>query len=254
MTTAPPVAVVLAAGKGTRMKSARPKVLHEVLGRPLVEYVLDAARAAGAARVVVVVGHGADEVRDALSKHRDVSFVLQSQQLGTGHAVMVCRDELAGHTGPVLVLSGDTPLVRGETLAGLLAEQRRAGAACVIGTAVTEANRGLGRIVRDAAGHFVRIVEERDAAPEEAAIREINTGCYAFDGPALLWALERLRPENVQAEYYLTDCPAILLADGRSVVAAPLFDIREAMGVNTPEQLAEVAETMRRRAEGGAQP
>lgn len=235
-----PVAIVLAAGKSTRMKSDRPKVVHEVCGRPMVEYVLEAARAAGVRRIIAVVGYGADAVKRALAGQADVEFALQAEQKGTGHAVMMCADQLADHDGPVLILAGDTPLLRGESLVGLLEEQRSHRAACVIGTAVTEANHGLGRIVRGKGDEFVRIVEQKDATPEEAAIREINTGCYAFDGRSLLDALRRLRPNNAQAEYYLTDCPALLRDDGKTVLASAKLDIREAMGVNTRAQLADV--------------
>ncbi len=234
------LAVVLAAGKSTRMKSALPKVLHEVCGRPMIEYVLDAARAAGVTRIVAVVGHRADLVRAQLSQYGDVEFALQSEQQGTGHAVMMCRDQLASHRGSVLVLAGDTPLLKSESLAALLKTQIDTQAAAVIGTTETEANHGLGRIVRDAAGQFERIVEERDATDEQRRIREINTGCYAFDSQALLGALDRIRPDNSQAEYYLTDCPLVLKRDGRIVSAANVFHIDEAMGVNTRVQLADV--------------
>ncbi|MEX0718514.1 MAG: NTP transferase domain-containing protein [Planctomycetaceae bacterium] len=234
-----PVAVLLAAGKGTRMKSDRPKVLHEAGGRSLIEHVLAAVRAAGVGRIVVVVGYRAADVRAALAGQPDVEFALQAEQLGTGHAVMMCAEALQNHDGPVFVLAGDTPLVRPESLRALLDDQRRAGAACVIGTAETDANEGLGRIVRDAAGNFERIVEHRDATPEQRAIRETNTGCYVFDCAALLAALAQLRPDNAQAEYYLTDCPALLKAEGRPVLASRRLSIEEALGVNTPEQLAE---------------
>ena len=229
------------------MKSDLPKVAHRVCGRPMVGHVLDAARSVGVTRIVVVVGFGAEIVRTLLADEPGVEFAVQEQQLGTGHAVMMCRDQLAGHSGPVLVLAGDTPLLRAESLATLLAAQRDAGAAAVIGTAITNNNVGLGRIVRSATGDFERIVEERDATPQQKAITEINTGCYAFDTPALLTALDRLRPENVQAEYYLTDCPAILKSDGRTVLARPAFTIEEAMGVNTPEQLAAVEAVLMQR-------
>lgn len=222
------------------MKSALPKVLHEVCGRPMVEYVLDAARAAGVTQIVAVVGHRADLVQTELSRHSDVTFALQSEQKGTGHAVMMCRDQLAAHEGPVLVLAGDTPLLRSESLAGLLQAQIDARAAAVIGTTDTEANQGLGRIVRNAAGDFDCIVEERDATDAQKRIREINTGCYAFDAQSLLSALDRIRPDNNQAEYYLTDCPLVLKRDGKAVVAAKVFNVAEAMGVNTRAQLADV--------------
>ena len=243
----PPVAIVLAAGKSTRMKSSLPKVLHEVCGRPMIEYVLDAVRAAGVQRIVVVIGHQADRVRGELSGHDDVDFALQSEQLGTGHAVMMCEAALADHDGKALILAGDTPLLRGESLAELLGVLDSEEAACVIGTAVTEQNEGLGRIVRDGQGEFVRIVEQKDAAPEEAAIEEINTGCFAFDSKLLFQSLQQIRPNNVQGEYYLTDCPAVLLAEGRRVVASPSLNIEEAMGVNTRVQLAEVSRVIQQR-------
>lgn len=232
--------IILAAGKSTRMKSALPKVLHEVCGRPMIEYVLDAARASGVSRIVAVVGHRADLVRAELSRYSDVEFALQSEQKGTGHAIMMCRDQLASHDGPVLVLAGDTPLLKSESLTGLLKAQSDSNAAAVIGTTDTQANQGLGRIVRDAAGNFDRIVEERDATEEQRKIQEINTGCYAFDSKSLLSALDRIRPDNNQAEYYLTDCPLVLKRDGKPVVAAKVFEVSEAMGVNTRAQLADV--------------
>lgn len=240
-----PVAVILAAGKSKRMLSETPKVLHQAHGRPIVEYVLDAARKAGCGRLIVVVGHKADVVRGALSHHPDVEFALQSEQLGTGHAVMMTREQLRGHEGPVMVLTGDTPLLRASSLAGLLQEQREHSAACVVGTARTEQNEGLGRIVRDGEGQFLRIVEQKDATPEERAITEINTGCFAFDGRALFDALDQVRPNNVQSEYYLTDCAEILRKAGKMVRAACIFEIVEAMGVNTQEQLAEVDRVLR---------
>jgi bifunctional UDP-N-acetylglucosamine pyrophosphorylase/glucosamine-1-phosphate N-acetyltransferase len=235
----PPVAILLAAGKSTRMKSAVPKVLHEIFGRPMIEYVLDATRKAGVERIVVIVGHQADMVKSALSGHSDIRFALQSEQKGTGHAVRMAAEALADHDGPALVLAGDTPLLQASSLSGLLEAQAARGAACVIGTAVTEANQGLGRIVRDASGEFLRIVEQKDATPEEAAIQEINTGCYAFDSRLLFQSLEQIRPNNKQGEYYLTDVPAILKSTGRTVVAASTFTMTEALGVNTRVQLAE---------------
>ena len=242
-----PVAVVLAAGKSTRMKSAVPKVLHLVSGRPMIEWVLDAARTAGVKRILVVVGHQAERVQHALAGHNDVEFVMQTEQLGTGHAVMVCQPALDEHQGAVLILAGDTPLLRAESLKGLLDALTVDNAACVVGTATTAANAGLGRILRNADGEFQRIVEHKDATPEQREIQEINTGCYAFQGPRLKEALERIQPDNSQAEYYLTDCPALLSADGHRVLAAEKLDIHEAMGVNTREQLADVERAMQTR-------
>jgi bifunctional UDP-N-acetylglucosamine pyrophosphorylase / glucosamine-1-phosphate N-acetyltransferase len=242
-----PMAIVLAAGKSTRMKSTRPKVVHEICSRPMVEWVLDAIRSAGVGPIVTVVGYGADEVRRVLGSQKNVTFALQAEQKGTGHAVMMCRDHLARHSGPVLVLYGDMPLIRSESLRSLLDDLASERAACVIGTASTPSNAGLGRIVRDASGQFEKIVEEKDASLQELKICEINTGCYAFDGTSLVWALDRIQPNNKQNEYYLTDCPRLLKEDGKRVVAAQRFDMAEALGVNTRVQLAEVERTVQQR-------
>lgn len=241
-----PVAVVLAAGKSTRMKSAVPKVLHAVCGRPMIDYVLDAARDAGIHRIIVIVGHAADQVRAALSGQSDIEFALQSEQKGTGHAVMMCREALQNHNGPVMILTGDAPLMRTESFAGLLEDFHTTQAACVIGTAKTENNFGLGRIVRDTDGTFLRIVEEKDASPDEKKITEINVGCYVFDGQELLKSLGELKPNNKQGELYLTDCCGILKGQGRTVIASPRLEISEALGVNTRQQLAEVTQHMQR--------
>lgn len=241
------MAIILAAGKSKRMQSETPKVLHHVCGRPMVEHVLDAARQAGARKIVIVVGHKADEVKQALQHHADVSFALQAEQLGTGHAVMCCRSQLEGHSGAVMVLTGDTPLLRGESLAALVNEMTTQQAACVVGTAETSHNAGLGRIVRDEMGRFLRIVEEKDASDDEKQITEINTGCFVFDGPSLLSALDQVQPNNAQGEYYLTDCAEILRKQGKTVAAACQLDIAEAMGVNTLDQLAEVESVMKSR-------
>jgi len=241
------VAIILAAGKSSRMKSETPKVLHEICGQTMIDHVLNAVRGAGVSKIVVIVGHKADIVKQVLSHHPDVEFALQAEQHGTGHAVMMAEEALRDHQGSVLVLAGDTPLLRSESLEGLLEEQTKHNAACVVGTAVTENNQGLGRIVRDADGNFLRIVEHKDANEDELKIQEINTGCFAFDSQKLFLALKELRPENQQAEYYLTDCAEILRNQGETVLAANRLDIREAMGVNTQDQLAEVAAVMQSR-------
>jgi bifunctional UDP-N-acetylglucosamine pyrophosphorylase/glucosamine-1-phosphate N-acetyltransferase len=244
---APAAAIILAAGQGKRMNSDLPKVLHRAAGRTLVEYVLDAARDAGAQRLVVVIGHKAELVREALANSPGVEFAVQQRQLGTGDAAKAGTAALGKHEGPIFVLNGDMPLIRSQSLGKLLNEQQSRGAACVVGTATTEQNAGLGRIVRDETGEFLRIVEERDATPEEKAIHEINTGCFAFAGPDLFAALDEIRPTNQQAEYYLTDCAEILRRAGKRVAALPCFDIGEALGVNTPDQLAEVERALRAR-------
>jgi bifunctional UDP-N-acetylglucosamine pyrophosphorylase/glucosamine-1-phosphate N-acetyltransferase len=244
---ADPVAVILAAGKSTRMKSAIPKVLHGICGRPMIEFVLDAARDAGCKRMVVIVGHEKEMVKEALAGHADVEFAEQIEQHGTGHAVMMCEENLKDHDGPTLILAGDTPLLTGASLTALLEEQSQQSAACVIGTADTADNDGLGRVVRGAGGRFECIVEQKDASDEQLQITEINTGCYAFDNQKLLAALTKIRPENTQAEYYLTDCPAILLDEGHPVIASCSLDISEAMGVNNRVQLATVTATIQQR-------
>jgi len=235
-----PVAVILAAGKSTRMKSRTPKVLHPVCGRLMIEYVMDAAREAGVEKLVVIVGHKAELVKDALSHHSDVVFAEQVEQNGTGHAVMMAAEQLQGHDGSTLILAGDTPLLQGSSLKALLDAQAADGSACVIGTADTADNDGLGRVVRDDAGQFSCIVEHKDATDEQRKITEINTGCYAFDTQLLLTSLRQLKPNNVQAEYYLTDCPRILMDDGHRVSASCSLTIQEAIGVNNRLQLAEV--------------
>ncbi|MDA0282623.1 MAG: NTP transferase domain-containing protein [Planctomycetota bacterium] len=242
------VAIVLAAGKGTRMKSNLPKVLHEVCGRSMVEHVFDAVRGAGVTRIICVIGHEADLMRERLGGHTDVEFALQVEQNGTGHAVQMTTHILRDYQGPVLILAGDTPLLRAESLKGLLDELTENSAVSVVGSAVTENNVGLGRIVRDASGEFTHIVEEKDADDEQRQIKEINTGCYAFDAQSLFEALSEVKPLNTQGEYYLTDCPAILRKQGKKVLAAAKLDIDEAMGVNTKDQLAAVAEVITRRA------
>lgn len=242
-----PIAVVLAAGKSTRMKSEVPKVLHPVCGRMMIEYVLEAARAAGVTRMVVVVGHKADLVRKSLAHHADVTFAEQTEQKGTGHAVMMCEEALTGHSGSVLILAGDTPLLQGSSLKALLDAQSGENVACVIGTANTVNNDGLGRVVRDVSGAFDCIVEHKDATPEQRKITEINTGCYAFNTPLLLQSLRKLKPNNVQSEYYLTDCPRILMDDGHRVAARCSLTLEEALGVNTRVQLSEVQASIQHR-------
>lgn len=242
-----PIAVILAAGKSTRMKSEVPKVLHPVCGRLMIDYVLDAARAAGVTKLIVVVGHKADLVRKSLAHHPDVTFAEQTEQKGTGHAVMMCESALAGHHGSVLILAGDTPLLQGSSLKALLDAQSGEKAACVIGTAKTINNEGLGRVVRDSAGAFECIVEHKDATPEQRQITEINTGCYAFSTPLLLQSLRKLKPNNVQSEYYLTDCPGILMDEGHRVIASCSLTLEEALGVNTRVQLSEVQTSIQNR-------
>jgi bifunctional UDP-N-acetylglucosamine pyrophosphorylase/glucosamine-1-phosphate N-acetyltransferase/UDP-N-acetylglucosamine pyrophosphorylase len=242
----PALAIVLAAGKGTRMKSELPKVLVPVAGRPMLRYVIDALRAAGVKRIVVVVGYRAQLVRIELAGEPDIEFADQTEQLGTGHAVMMCRPQLAEHRGPVVVVTGDSPMLQADSVSALLAEFRRSAAACLLGTVNRDDPAGYGRIVRDSAGQFTGIVEEKDATPAERAIREINVSTYVFDAQELLAALDQLRADNSQREYYITDCPAILLAAGRRVDALNVLKPVEALSINSSEELAQVEQAMKR--------
>jgi bifunctional UDP-N-acetylglucosamine pyrophosphorylase / glucosamine-1-phosphate N-acetyltransferase len=241
------VAVVLAAGKGTRMQTDLPKVLIPVHGRPILKYVIDALDAADIDRILVVVGYRGNDVQDALAGHPRVQFVQQHEQLGTGHAVQMCRDALQGHSGPVLVLAGDSPLVQASSLRRLLEEFDARGPSCLLGTLHAPNPQGLGRIVRDLkTGEFLGIVEEKDATDEQRRITEVNMSTYVFRGPELLWALERLSNRNQQREYYLTDCPGMLRAKGEPVEALAVLQPCEALSINTPEQLVEVEDAMLR--------
>ena len=210
-----PVAIILAAGQGKRMKSQKAKVVHEVCGRPMIQYVVDAARGAGAKTIIVVIGYAADQVRQCFQNEPDIRFVTQNDQLGTGHAVKICRPLLAEYEGLLLVLVGDEPLLRAEPLATLLEHQQDDQAACLLGTAVMDDPMGFGRILRDSAGRFLRIVEERDCTPEERAIKEVNPSCYVFKLPELWDALDRIGTGNAQNEYYLTDVPRAFVDDGK---------------------------------------
>ena len=232
----PVVAVVLAAGLGTRMKSRLPKVLHEAGGRPLLAWPLDAARAAGCARIVVVAGHGAEEVQRRFAAD-DVRFMLQERQLGTGHALAQAAPEVEGEA-TVLVLSGDVPLVRVETLRALLAAAGDCGAAMAV--ADLDAPASLGRVLATNDGRLAAIVEFQDATPDQRAVCTINAGLYVLPAPAIFDELARLRPNNAQAELYLTDAVTALAQQSGGVALHRLADPDEALGVNTRVELAQV--------------
>ncbi len=232
--------VILAAGRGTRMKSADPKVLHEALGIPLIEHVLRAADSLRPASVVVVVGHGASRVEAALSKRLGLRFALQEPQLGTGHALLQAAPHLAGAAGTVVLLYGDVPLLRAATLQALVtAHDARAAAATVL-TARVAQPAGYGRIVRDANGRIAAIVEDKDATPVQRAIDEINSGVYAFALEPLFAALRSLGAANAQGEYYLPDLVRMYRDRGLAVETVSLDDPREILGVNSRRELADV--------------
>ena len=255
MKPASPIAVVLAAGRGVRMGGDLPKVLFEAAGKPLVAWVLEALEAAGVRERIVVVGYRADLVRESLAGLPGVSFAVQRELRGTGDAVAAATEAIRGSIEadppgtrrPVVIVCGDSPMLRPESVRQLLAAFEARGAACLLGTARTADPRGLGRIVRDAEGGFRRIVEEKDATDDEKEIGEVNMSTYVFDARDLLDALSRLDNANAAGEYYLTDCPAILLGDGKLVDAVACLDASETLSVNTPQQLEAVAAALRAR-------
>ena len=241
-------AIILAAGAGTRMKSEKPKVAHEVLGKPLVNWVVDAAEEAGVSTIVAVVGHKREQVIPLVEDKARI--VVQEQQLGTAHAVLSCKDALAGFDGSVLVLSGDCPLITADTMRALADLRDREDAAVVVLTMRPDNPFGYGRIIRDEDGSVARIVEQKDATPEEAAVGECNSGFYCFDAKALFEALDQVGSDNAQGEFYLTDVLEISRNAGRAVLALEAEDVTECLGINTPEQLAEVERLAQTRVAG----
>lgn len=238
------MAIVLAAGKGTRMESELPKVLVPVCDRPMVRYVTDALRAAGVRQTVVVVGYQADLVRQELADEPGIAFAEQTEQLGTGHAVMMCRKHLEQHNGPVLVIAGDQCMVQVSSVQKLFEIFAAEQPACLLGTVEKDDPTGYGRILRDEAGDFVGIVEEKDATDEQRAIREVNVSTYVFEASELLSTLDQLTSENAQQEYYLTDCPSLLLAAGKQVSAHKVLEPCESMSINNMAELATVEAEM----------
>jgi len=242
------VAVVLAAGQGVRMKSDLPKVLHPLCGRPMLAFVLDALARAGISDIVVVVGYRAEEVRVRFADWEvSLRWVEQTEQRGTGHAVMVAESALADFDGDVVVVCGDNPFLSGDTVAGALERHRAGGAACTVVTAELSNPTGYGRIVRAADGSVERIVEERDASTEEKKIHEINSGNYVFDARKLFEALRRVTPDNDQEEYLLTDVVGVLRAEEQKVLSHQAPDAAETRGINSRDQLVEAEQIMRRR-------
>ncbi|MEY4820363.1 MAG: Bifunctional protein GlmU [Planctomycetota bacterium] len=247
------VAVILAAGKGTRMQSDIPKVMHPVLGRPMVHWVVDAARAAGATKVILVIGHGAEMIREYFAGvpelRNTVEFVLQDKLLGTGHAVMMAKPNLEANAAntDAFVLCGDGPLIRAETLTTLLSVHRRDNAAATLATSLIADPKGYGRIVRDSAGKLAKIVEQKDAGEAERAICEVNPSYYCFRADELFSALARVGNKNASGEYYITDVFEILRNDGRTVAAVDAVPAADVLSVNDPAQLAEVDSILRAR-------
>jgi bifunctional UDP-N-acetylglucosamine pyrophosphorylase/glucosamine-1-phosphate N-acetyltransferase len=242
-------AIILAAGKSTRMKSKRPKALHEICGRPMLDYILRACYAAGCDRILCVVGYGKDEIIDHFGADQRIHWVEQAEQLGTGHAAKVCESELRklqGH-GDVFILAGDGPLIRGEVLKTLLHAHKEDRAAASMATAVLDDPTGYGRVIRDPNGEFIEIIEQLDATPQQREIREVFPSYYCVRAEDLLFALAKLKNENKKGEYYLTDIYGILRQAGRKVTAVQAVTQEDVIGVNTRQQLAEVDAIMQDR-------
>ncbi|MEF3355597.1 bifunctional UDP-N-acetylglucosamine diphosphorylase/glucosamine-1-phosphate N-acetyltransferase GlmU [Paenibacillus sp. GYB006] len=239
------MAIILAAGQGKRMKSKLYKVLHPVCGKPMVGHVLDTVGQAGVTRNIVVVGHGAEAVKSYLGSAAD--YVLQEQQLGTGHAVKMAKDMLGKEEGTTIVICGDTPLVTKETLEGLMELHESRGAAATVLTAHMDNPAGYGRVIRSNEGSVTKIVEQKDCSPEEDAVQEINTGTYCFDNAKLFAALDKVTNNNAQQEYYLTDVIGIFREAGETIEAYMTNDAAESIGVNDRVALSEAEGFMRQR-------
>lgn len=250
-------AIILAAGKATRMKSDRVKVLHEICGRPMLSYVLDACRevgvgGSGGGRLYVVIGHDRPRVMDTYKDASDITWVVQHEQKGTGHAVMVCREAMEQNgdlrtDSHVFVLGGDGPLIRGTTLKALTEKHLFAGAAVTLATSMLDNPAGYGRIVRDAAGQVAGIVEHGDATSEQRAIREVNPTYWMFRTRELFEALQHVQPNNKKGEYYLTDTLSILKSQGKRLEAMPSVPPEDVLSINTRSELADVARVMQTR-------
>lgn len=237
--------VILAAGMGTRMKSKMPKVLHKVCGKPLSKWVIDASKAAGADKVCAVVGHKAETVKEVLG---DVcEFALQAEQKGTGHAVMQAIDVIKNSKGEVVILNGDTPLITAETINKAIEYHKNNGNQATVITAILDDATGYGRIVRDNDGSVLKIVEQKDASEEEKKINEVNSGMYVFDAQSLVYALDKITPNNAQGEYYLTDTLEILLSAGKKIGGYAISDNDEIRGINDRVQLNEAEKIMQKR-------
>jgi UDP-N-acetylglucosamine diphosphorylase/glucosamine-1-phosphate N-acetyltransferase len=243
----PLAAVILAAGKGTRMGGDLPKVLHEVAGKPMVHWVAQACREAGASPLIVVVGYQGDRVREAMAEHDDIVFVEQTEQLGTGHAVEVCRDVMAALDGDAFVLAGDGPLIRARTLAAMVDRHATTVASGTLATAVLDDATGYGRIIRDENGRFEAIVEQRNASETQLQIDEVYPSYAIFDVADLLDMLEELPRDAVSGEYYLTEVPAMMRSRGKRVELVPGVPAEDILSINTPEQLAQVDAILQQR-------
>ncbi len=241
------VAIILAAGISSRMKTKMPKVLHEVCGRAMLAYVLDACRDAGVKTAYVIVGYGREQVIERFSEDKDIVWVTQDSQKGTGDAVLCCKEYLADFDGDSLVICGDMPLIRAEIVETLIAAHEKTAAGATLATAELDNPAGYGRIVRNESGEFVAIVEHNDCTEKQLAIKEVNPSYYCFDNKALFEALEDIRPDNAKNEYYLTDVLPIFMKNGKKVTAVTAVAAEDAMGVNGRAELAQISRIMQDR-------
>jgi UDP-N-acetylglucosamine diphosphorylase/glucosamine-1-phosphate N-acetyltransferase len=238
--------IILAAGKGKRMQSDLAKVLHPVCGVPMLTHPVAAARAAGAKRIVVVIGHQAERIRERF-RQDDLIFVEQREQLGTGHAVLQAREVFQGYAGTIVILCGDVPLIRPETVQALCHRHRAEGAVVTVLTTIPAEPAGYGRVIKAADGAVLKIVEDRDATAAERRTREINTGIYCVENPFLFEAVAGLGNRNAQGEYYLTDIVEIANQKGLRVASSLADDPLEVMGINTPGDLEMACDLMGKR-------
>jgi bifunctional UDP-N-acetylglucosamine pyrophosphorylase/glucosamine-1-phosphate N-acetyltransferase len=245
-------AIILAAGKATRMKSDKVKVLHEICGRPMLSYVLDACRMAGVQHLYVVIGHDRDRVMHTYSGATDITWVIQNEQKGTAHAVMVAQPQIEANQGigdddHLFVLGGDGPLIRAETLLKLAEKHAAANASVTLATALLDNPAGYGRILRDPSGQVTGIVEHNDASPDQRTIKEVNPTYWMFKTKDLFAALPLVQPNNKKGEFYLTDTLAILKSQGKKLEALPSVPPEDVLSINTRAELADVARVMQKR-------
>ena len=241
------VAIILAAGVSSRMKTELPKVLHEVCGRPMLSYVLDACREVEIKKIYVIVGYGADMVEQRFADATEVTWVRQDEQLGTAHAVLCCKEHLKDFDGETLVVCGDMPLVRGEVLKKLIEKHESSDSAATLATAILDEPKGYGRILRDECGNIQSIVEESDCSQQQREIKEVNPSYYIFDNKVLFETLEKVKPNNAQNEYYLTDALELMITSGHKVKAVTAVCQEEAIGVNNRFDLSQAEKIMQQR-------
>jgi len=238
--------LIMAAGKGTRMKSDLAKVLHQINDRPMVHYVIDQAREVGSEKVILIIGHQKEDVQKAC-RNMNVEFVFQEPQLGTGHAVMMAESFLKSYDGDVLVLSGDVPLLSTGTIRDLVCAHQQARAITTLLTSELDDPSGYGRVIRDSSGRVVKIVEQKDASAEELKVKEINVGIYMFRPQELVAALKQINNNNAQGEYYLPDVVKLYVQQGKKVVAQLAANFDETRGINTIQQLKEAETILKQR-------